>query len=210
MTYFSSRGLAEPIRLILAYAGVDYEAVHLGAYNRQDQPEPFKQLVASGVLPFDMVPMWREPGGLQVTQSAAVIRHLARVHNLCGDNEQQRTRIEELVEGFSDTRSGIQAAAAQPDKAAARQDVETKVLPKWLGYYEKILKTQNSKVLVGDRVSYADILLYYFIENVTEQKLFKLDEYPFLTALFKEIGAHPGIAAHTQNPNRYPVQYVFN
>lgn len=44
LTYFSARGLAEPIVLLLKDAAVDYEPVYVGQYNPNDQPQGFKDL----------------------------------------------------------------------------------------------------------------------------------------------------------------------
>jgi len=67
LVYFSSRGLTEPIRLVLAEAGVEYEDVGVGLYNPANQPQEFIKLKQSGKLDWDSLPLWEEEDGTSET-----------------------------------------------------------------------------------------------------------------------------------------------
>ena len=57
LTYFSSRGRAELIRLVCAEVGVAHEEKSLGVYHPVDRTPAFNALQATGTLPFDAVPI---------------------------------------------------------------------------------------------------------------------------------------------------------
>src|ERR1039457_663579 len=94
LTYFSSRGRAEMIRLVCAEAQVAYTERHLGTYHPKDKTPEFEALTATGVLPFDAVPRWEEPGGLRLAQSDAIARHVARTHGLYGKGPEEAARCD--------------------------------------------------------------------------------------------------------------------
>ena len=77
VTYFDVRARAEPIRLILEELGVQYE-------DRQITDQEWSRLRSS--TPFGWLPVYRD-GDLEIWQSNAIYRHLARVHDLYGSNE---------------------------------------------------------------------------------------------------------------------------
>lgn len=49
LTYFSSRGLIEPLRLLLADAGVEYERNDVGSFSAGNPPAAFLSIRESGV-----------------------------------------------------------------------------------------------------------------------------------------------------------------
>lgn len=49
LSYFSSRGLLEPIRILLADANVDYIKNDLGSFHESTAPDAFLNLKATGV-----------------------------------------------------------------------------------------------------------------------------------------------------------------
>jgi glutathione S-transferase len=74
ITYFDIRARAEPIRLILEEVEVEYEERRVRARDWQE---------LNPRTPFGRLPAYRE-GDLEIWQSHAVFRHLARVHDLYG------------------------------------------------------------------------------------------------------------------------------
>lgn len=207
LTYFSSRGLAEPIRVILAEAGVDYDEVGLGAYSREPYPQPFVDLKASGVLPFGVVPLWKEDG-LLITQSQAIIRHLGRKYHLDGKDEHERCKVDEICEGLTDFRVAVRGAATGPDKEAAKKAIFGEILPKWLAIFDHLLKSNHggNGWLVGEGFTLADIGLWIGLESLHDQGMSDLAGHPLLKAYQARCEARPGIASWKNNPKRYPVQ----
>jgi len=78
--YWDVRGLGMPIRLMLAYLDVDYEDK---LYSLTKAPhDKGEWLAVKHSLGFDFpnLPYW-EDGDIKLTESRAILRHIARVHD---------------------------------------------------------------------------------------------------------------------------------
>uniref|UniRef100_A0A673N1G5 glutathione transferase n=1 Tax=Sinocyclocheilus rhinocerous TaxID=307959 RepID=A0A673N1G5_9TELE len=73
--------LAQPIRLLLEYTGTKYEEKF---YSCGD-----------------------EDGDKKVVQSNAIMRYIARKHNLCGETEEEQVRVDILENQAMDFRNGF-------------------------------------------------------------------------------------------------------
>jgi glutathione S-transferase len=71
--YWDIRGLAEPVRLLLEHAGVDYEDRRIN----MTKPSWLEYKTSLG-YDFPNLPYYEEPGGVKLTQSNAILRHLGR------------------------------------------------------------------------------------------------------------------------------------
>jgi len=217
LTYFSSRGLAESIRLLLADAGIEYEDVGVGSFSPAGHPDAFKALVASGKLPFDVVPFWEEPSGLAINQSQAIVRHIARNHGYYGDSAADAAFIDQAHEGVLDVQQKVYTqvrvfrAATQDTQKHDAKEAAIKDITKALNSFEKILhKNHDGKgFIAGNKISFADIALYYFLEFSSEEGLTHLEAHPLLKAYKERIEARPHIAQYKKNPNRHPLQHPF-
>src|SRR5512140_3981478 len=109
LLYFAGRGRAELIRLILAEAGVEYDEHHVGHGTPPagGRPTDLGALKAAGVLPFGAVPVWEEPGGFRLAQSAAIVNHPARRHGLRGASPLDAARCDELLGAVEDVRGEL-------------------------------------------------------------------------------------------------------
>jgi len=217
LTYFSSRGLTEPIRLLLADIGVDYEDVGVGIFNPANQPDDFKHLVATGLLPYDAVPLWQETSGFTLSQSQAIVRHISRTHGYYGENNQEAALIDQLHEGVIEINLRVygytrtyKATTDENVKAETKKAAE-KDAHKFLTHFEKLLhKNHDGKgFIVGSKISHADIALNYLLENAAAQHLVNLNDFPLLAAYKERIDARPHLIAHRNNPKRYPTQPLF-
>ena len=84
ITYFNVFARAEVPRLLLEDAGVDYDFVPVTNWS-----ETKAQLTAAGKLAYGQVPLYEEPG-LNLVQSNAIARHLARKLGYNGNNPAVR------------------------------------------------------------------------------------------------------------------------
>src|ERR1043165_3189857 len=120
LSYFSSRGRAELIRLVCAEANVAYTERHLGIYHPVDKPPEFEAFKATSVLPFDAVPLWEEPDGFRLAQSDAIVRHVARNHGLYGRDAREAARCDMIFAGVDDLRLEVRRlVTAVPGERAA-------------------------------------------------------------------------------------------
>jgi glutathione S-transferase len=209
LTYFSSRGRAEIIRLVCADAGIAYEEKSLGVYHPVDKTPDFLALKETGVLPFGAVPLWEEPDGLRLAQSDAIVRHLARTHGLYGRDAREAARCDMIFAGVDDVRLEVRRViTTEPEKRAAlRDELCTSILPRWLGYFEQLLGEQ--RFIVGDAPSFADVAMFLMLENIRDNGLgAAYGACPRLAAHGERMAARPGIAAYLVSPRRFPVQLL--
>jgi len=209
LTYFSSRGLCEPIRVLLAEAGVDYEDVGVGLYNPQNQPEGFTKLKESGKLMFDQLPVWEEPNGFVLTQSVSILRHLARTNGLAGANEQEQAICESLIDYVVEFRTLFGMASRGDNKEAARKNIIEVDGPKHLARLDNLLKKNGTGFFVGSKLTVADLFIWYYVEVYSDQQLFDPSKYENLSKFKASVENRPTIAKYRANPNRYPVQQLF-
>jgi glutathione S-transferase len=211
LVYFAARGRAELIRLILAEAGVDYveHPVGRGTPPVDGRPTDFAALKATGDLPFEAVPVWEEPGGFRLAQSLAIAGHLARVHGLAGKTLAEQAQVEQWLGAYEDVRGELRkvSTAAPAQRAAAREELRAKALPRWLGYLDRLLRANGGGAgfAVGAGVTVADLALYYLLEVARDNGMGEVVErYPALAAFAKRIAARPRVAAYLASPRRHP------
>jgi glutathione S-transferase len=209
LLYFPSRGRAELIRLVLAEAGVDWDEHHVGKGTPPagGRPTDLAELKAAGVLPFGAVPVWEEPGGFRLAQSGAILGHLARRHGLRGADAPEEARCDELLGVVDDVRAELRRLhlAAPAERAEVRRQLETAVLPRWLGDLERHLRGRLAAggFAVGKALTVADLALWYLLELVRDNGLgAALQECPALSAFFDRIAARPRLAAYLASARR--------
>jgi len=132
--YFDIRARAEPIRLILEELGIEYE-------DHQVRPEDWPELKPK--TPFGWLPAYRE-GNLEIWQSHAIYRHLARVHDLYGSNEKQRVRCDVVEEALADVNTLIGRAPWRPAFEKTREDFIRSELSPVVVRLERFLRTNEA------------------------------------------------------------------
>jgi glutathione S-transferase len=209
LLYFPGRGRAELTRLVAAEAGVDHDEhpVGHGTPPLNGRPTDIAVLKATGVLPFGAVPVWEEPGGFRLAQSAAIANHLARRHGLRGQTPEEEARCDELLGAVDDVRLELRKVqvAAPSERAELRRQLQEKVLPRWLGDLERLLapRLKAGGLAVGAAITVADLALWYLLEMIKDNGLgAPLQACPELSAFFERISARPKIAAWIASPRR--------
>eukprot|EP00030_Apusomonadida_sp_AF-17_P004784 a512783_38.p2 GENE.a512783_38~~a512783_38.p2 ORF type:complete len:227 (+),score=96.20 a512783_38:36-683(+) len=171
LTYFDGRGLAERIRFMLAAAGVEYT-------ERVLTRELFLELVNSGVLMYNQVPLLEWTDGRVFVQSMATVRFLARTYGFYGDNDAEAALIDQVADGIVDFVRVVISFPFTKDMAALDAGV-TKYFP----CFEAILsKNAPSQFLVGTKLSYADVLLTEAIAGVLELRELDASAFPLCLA----------------------------
>jgi glutathione S-transferase len=211
LIYFAARGRAELIRLLLAEAAVDYQEHPLGKGTPplNGRPTDFQALKATGALPFEAVPVWEEPGGLRLAQSIAIANHIARNHGLHGTTPIEAAQCDQMLGAYDDVRGELRKLypATPEQRVALREELGSKTLPRWLGFLDRLLKTNRDAAgfVVGDAMSVADVALYYLLESIRDNGwAAAVDRYPALAAFEARIAARPRIAAYRASPRRPP------
>jgi len=193
LTYFKAAGRGELPRLILEHAGVDYE------YNAVTDWANQKQELAE-VLTFGQIPLYQD-SEVTLVQSQAIARYLGRKHGLAGANEVEAAKIDMLNEGIVELFGKLVSAlfGSAESKAAGTKTLHEN-LGKLLTPYENILAKSHSGFLVGDKVSYADLHLYFGV-GALQHKLgseiaAELEKFPKVKALAAHVGNIERIKAY--------------
>lgn len=211
LTYFSTRGRAELIRLVLAQAGAEYEDESVGPYDVTNKTPEFLALKASGKLPFDALPLWQEPDGFILAQSDAIVRYVARTHGLYGADARESALCDMVMEGIKDLINDIgKIWSVEPAKRAElRARLDREIAPRWLGYLERIVARNDTGFAVGRALTYADLALFHTVERLTDNNLASsLTGCPNVVALAERVRHQPRISAYVSSPKRWPVQLL--
>jgi len=211
LIYFAARGRAELIRLVLAEAGVDYQehVVGHGTPPVGGRPTDFAALKATGTLPFEAVPVWEEPNGLRLAQSAAIANHIARTHGLLGRDPIEQAQCEQLLGAVDDVRLEMRklATVVADQRPAVRAELASATLPRWLGYLDRLLRKNGGGTgyVVGASITIADLALWYLLEMIRDNGFGEaLGRYPSLVAFAKRIESRPRIVEYLKSARRPP------
>ncbi|XP_054660004.1 glutathione S-transferase 2 isoform X2 [Grus americana] len=113
--YWDIRGLAHAIRLLLEYTETPYQ-------ERQYRPGPAPDFDPSDWtnekeklgLDFPNLPYLID-GPTKLTQSNAILRYIARKHNMCGETEEEILRVDMLENQIMDLRMSFSQLCYNPD-----------------------------------------------------------------------------------------------
>jgi len=204
LTYFDGRGLAEPARLLLTDAGVEFTDVRLSG-------DDFRTLKESGRLSYGQVPML-EIGKLKIAQSGAIYRYIAREYGYYGVNSEEAALIDGILDCLAtDIRPPIRNFTYTSDisdekKTELKTKFTNETLPKWVGIFEKFLKENDGGkgFIVGKHLSIADVVLFDFFTPNSKDYPNALDKAPLLKALFERISARPRLASYLASRKQTP------
>ncbi|NOK00989.1 MULTISPECIES: glutathione S-transferase [Myxococcus] len=218
LSYFTGRGVAEKIRLLLAESGTEYEDIDLGTYDVQAKVKTpaFEAIKAAGMLAFDKVPLWEEPDGFRVVQSLAILRHVARTRGLYGKDARETAACDMIIDGVEEVTARARSLTSlTPDQLSEQLPIILgEELPQWLGHFERLLKSNGSGdgFFVGPSVTVADTSVFGFLELLVDNGLQDLLEstYPGLFGFFERMKQRPNLARHLASPKRHPAVQLLN
>ncbi|KAF9951950.1 hypothetical protein BGZ70_000796 [Mortierella alpina] len=153
--YLKLHGMAATTRIILAIAGVQWESIFPTDWSVE------KHQVPLGVMPV-LYETHRSIGlTLEIPESEAIERYLARKFHLLGNDPWEETSINVFYCSSNAVMSLYvnKVLLAFPDtKARELEKFVTKDVPVWIAQHEKWLAKNGSNGLyVGDQLSIADI-----------------------------------------------------
>jgi glutathione S-transferase len=174
--YWAIRGLGQPIRFLLAYVGVPFSEVRLGANSdgtlitdKSVESRDWDTHKNEIAFPFPNLPYLIDktgPDEIRLTQSNAILRHLGRQFDLYGDTELDRTAIDVLQDEAYDYRNGIVETAyvEKSEYPASLASFTTTAIPRYIDGFENHLQsTATTAHFVGNRISLVDFILYELI-----------------------------------------------
>jgi len=199
LTYFTFRGLGEPIRLFFEDQGLAYEDRRVGF---EEWPSLSPQ------MQFRQMPRLQD-GDRTLFQSQAILRYLARPRGLCGETEAERIRCDISAEAGRDLQQRLwdHFWATGSDAPEAMAAYETEALPGQLALVEGWLG--DAPFFGGDRLAFAD---YYVLTVLDEAAGFfpaAVERAARHAAYRRRMYARPGIAAYAAS-GRQPETYGFD
>jgi len=197
--YWKIRGLAQPARLLLNYVGEEFEDKQ---YEQGDGPgfstECWTSVKTSLGLDFPNLPYYID-GDIKITQSNAILRYIARKHNLLGENEKARVDVDMMLDNAMDFRNGVVRMCYNPDYKKMVKEYADGPLPGLLDGYNKWLSKR--KWFAGDKVTVVDFPMY---ELLDQHRLMLgdtvLDKYPKLKEFMTNFEALDKIKAYMASP----------
>ncbi len=196
LTYFRGRGRAETTRWMLAASGIAFINMPI------DTPEAMSALRATGKLPFDQMPLL-EIDGLNLSQSSAMIRYLARRGGFYGANDTDAMWCDLIAGVAADFAETAIQVPFKPSLEIAIADLEAR-FAKFGHRFEARLEEQNSGFCAADSMTFADIVLSEAISLYLEWRPEILENTPRLKSMYEAVVSHPGIAAYLASDLRYP------
>jgi glutathione S-transferase len=208
------QGRGEFVRLALEEAGADYVDVA----RRKGGVASMMKIIddkRSARPPF--APPFLKAGKLIIAQTANVLSYLGPRLNLVPRDEaaqlwahQLQLTITDLVVEIHDTHHPITSwLYYEEQKPAAKRrtrDFWRYRVPKFLGYFERVLQKNGGQYLIGRRLSYVDLSVFQIIEGLRyafpkRMKRFE-KKIPGLVALHDRVAKRPRIKAYLASKRR--------
>jgi len=211
----SIQGRGEFVRLALEEAGADYIDVARTQQGGVPKLMRFLKGESQGRIPF--APPFLKAGKLVIAQTANILLWLAPRHGLVPKSEAARlwahqlqlTIADWLVEAH-DAHHPIGGAFyyedQKPESKRRAAHFTAERMPKFLGYFERVLARERSGWLLGRTFSYPDLSLSQMIAGLRyafPRAMERLEpKYPRSIALHERVAARSRIAAYLASKRR--------
>jgi glutathione S-transferase len=204
--YWDIRALAEPIRYLLKYAGIEFndKRYEFGEGTSIQEAESIRknwtpEKFTLG-LDFPNLPYYID-GDVKLSQSLAIMRYLGRKYDLFATDEKSLTRQDLVEQQIQDMRwnfiFGVLFNKAEYEKNKALFLEET--LPKQLELLSKFLG--DSEWLIG-KLNYVDFLAYETLDWLRQFSPENIQKFENLTQYLKRFESLPAISAYI-NSNEF-------
>jgi glutathione S-transferase len=207
------QGRGEYVRLALEEAGAGYADV---ARSERGMAAMMRLMQArSGTPPF--APPFLKNGKLVIGQTANILLYLGSRHGLAPKTEtgrlcvhQLQLTISDFVLEIHDTHHPLGPSLYYEDQRwPARKRTEefwTERVPKYLGYFERILESSGGAWISGRRLTYVDLSLFQIVEGLRyafpkRMKAFERS-IPGLIDLHDRVAVRPNIKAYLASDRR--------
>ncbi|XP_053605227.1 glutathione S-transferase-like [Plodia interpunctella] len=197
LKFFDYMGVAEPIRYLFAYGGIKYENIIIK--KNVDWPR------IQNTVPFGKLPVL-EVDNKVLHQSTAICRYLGKLVGLLPSDDLVAAELDALVASTFDFGARVHQWYHEEDVSCKHQDekeLETVVFPRYLNEFEDIIH-QKGGYLGGKQLTWADFYFVGILESV--QGMWSKDflqQYPYITQLFKNVHALPTIKSYIATRPNY-------
>ena len=208
------QGRGEYVRLALEDAGADYDDVARGAGGMAAMT---KMMDAGDTPPF--APPFLKAGRLVIGQTANILLYLGARHGLAPKAEagrlwvhQLQLTIADLVLEVHDTHHPLGPSLYYEDQRtpAKKRSGEfwKERVPKYLGYFERLVSDSGGSYVTGRRATYVDLSLFQIVEGLRYAFPKRMKQFerkiPKLVELRDRVAARPNIKAYLASDRRIP------
>ncbi|CAJ0605915.1 unnamed protein product [Cylicocyclus nassatus] len=189
LTYFDGRGAAEVIRQIFVLANQEYEDVR---YTFEEWPQHKSE------MPFGQMPVL-EVDGVQLAQSHAIARFLARKFGLTPKCPFEEALVDSIMDQYKDFQNEIRPlfrvwmGFEKGDADKLTKEVFMPAREKFFGFMTKFLKKNNTGYLVGSSITVADLLLAEFSAEFAKKIPNLYDGFPEIKAHAEKVRSNPAL-----------------
>lgn len=210
------QGRGEFVRLALEEAGADYVDVARGSGG---EGAMLRLLDGAEVEHPPFAPPFLRAGELLIAQTANILFYLGPHLGLAPTDEagrlwahQLQLTVADLVDEAHDTHHPIASSLyyedQRPEAKRRTSDFLKTRVPKYLGYFEKVLARNKAgdAHLVGENLTYPDLSLFQVVAGLRyafPRATARLEpNYPRVIALHDQVAARPRIAAYLASTRR--------
>ncbi|KAL6736816.1 hypothetical protein Aduo_007123 [Ancylostoma duodenale] len=190
LTYFNGRGRAECARQLFALADQKYEDVRV-------THEEFPKMKPN--MPFGQLPVLYVDGK-ELAQSNAINRYLARKFGFAGKTPFEEAVVDSLADQYVDysfeikpyvyTALGIKKFG---ELETLKKDTLLPARDKFFGFITKFLKKNSSGFLVGDSVTWVDLLIAEHVSSMLSKVPDYLEGFPEVKAHMEKVQSIPKV-----------------
>jgi glutathione S-transferase len=213
------QGRGEFVRLALEEAGADYVDVARKSGKGFGVAALMRFLNARNISHPPFAPPFLQSGRLVIGQTANILLYLGGRHGLAPKEEAGRLRTHELqltiadfVVEIHDTHHPVASGLYYEDqkKEARRRtaDFLENRLPKFLGYFERLLGRRGQRYLAGTKLTYVDLSMFQIVAGLNyafPNAMARVARgHKRLFALHARIQERPRIATYLASGRRIP------
>ena len=213
----SIQGRGEFVRLVLEEAGADY--VDVARRGKSGMAAMTKLLESKSLARPHYAPPFLKAGKDIIGQTALILFYLGPRLGLAPRDEasqlwthQLQLTITDLVVQIHDTHHPVSGwLYYEEQKPAAKrrtQDFWRYRVPKFLGYFERVLQRNGGKYMVGRGLTYVDLSLFQIVEGLRYAFPRRMKRFerrvPLLIALHARVAQRPRIKAYLSSKRRIP------
>lgn len=209
------QGRGEFVRLVLEEAGAPYvDVARLPADQGGGVAELQRMMArAEGIPP--LAPPFLRVGGKTIAQVANICQFLGRRHGLVTEDtlehaNQLQLTIADLVAEVHDTHHPIATSKfyeeQRPEAIRKAAGFVSQRLPKFLGYFERVLPSTGGPYLLGSQFSYVDLSAFQVMAGLRYAfpNAMARVATPGLDGLCERVGSRPRVAEYLASPRRLP------
>jgi glutathione S-transferase len=216
------QGRGEFVRLALEEGGAEYIDVARGPESRgMGVPALRRHLESADTIRAPFAPPFLKAGDQIIAQTANILLFLGPRLGLAPEEEADQLwvhqlqltiadLVDEVHEGHHPISGALYYHEQQPEAQRRTADLISRRLPKFLGYFERVLgrNHRSGPYLAGKLLTYADLSAFQIVEGLRyafPRTMARLDrDYPRLVALRDLVAARPRIAAYLASDRRIP------